>query len=137
MDAIFVLLAITLLSIKHFVVDFPLQSWPYQYMNKGTYGHAGGILHAALHVVGTFLAFMFLFWFSLDIVNGKTLYVSLYLAFIDGFIHYHIDWAKMNINRKMGWACNTHNEFWILLGVDQLLHMLTYILLIFFVIKDL
>ncbi len=29
----------------HFLVDFVLQT-PFQYRNKGTYGHAGGLLHA-------------------------------------------------------------------------------------------
>lgn len=31
---------------KHFIVDFPLQAFPYQYQNKGTYGHPGGLLHS-------------------------------------------------------------------------------------------
>jgi hypothetical protein len=46
------------------------------------------------------------------------------------FIHYHIDWAKMNLNARMGWSANTHEQFWWLLGLDQYLHALTYIGLI-------
>jgi hypothetical protein len=46
---------------------------------------------------------------------------------MDAFLHYHIDWAKMNINKQCGWKADTHEEFWWLLGVDQLLHALTYI----------
>lgn len=129
----FVLMAITFLFVKHFIVDFPLQSWAYQYGNKGTYGHPGGILHAGLHSVFTVLSFLLLFYIfgSFSLVS---LGVSLYLGLVDGFVHYHIDWAKMNINKKMGWGPTTHNEFWVLLGVDQLLHALTYIGLVLLVV---
>ena len=103
---------------KHFIVDFPLQK-PYQWMNKGTYLHPGGILHAGLHGLATMLAFA---WYAPM--------ACVYLGFIDAFIHYHIDWAKMNLNKRMGWGANTHEEFWWLLGLDQFLHALTYVLLI-------
>ena len=111
-------------SIKHFIVDFPLQG-PYQWMNKGTYGHLGGILHAGLHVLATFLFLVLVTFAALR---------SLLLAAGDFLIHYHVDWAKMNINDKMGWKSNEHPEFWILLGLDQLAHMLTYIAIIALVV---
>ena len=100
---------------KHFVIDYPLQV-RYQYSNKGTYGHPGGLLHAGLHAAGTWLCF-FLY------APGA----SYYLGMIDGMIHYHVDWAKMNLNAKLGWGPTTHEEFWWLLGLDQFLHALTYI----------
>lgn len=100
---------------KHFIVDFPLQV-RYQYSNKGTYGHFGGILHAGLHGVGTYLC---LLWVAPI--------AAIYLALADMFIHYHVDWAKMNLNKKLGWGPNTHEQFWWLLGLDQFLHTLTYI----------
>lgn len=109
------------LQLKHFIVDFPLQT-KYQWSNKGTYGHLGGVLHAALHGLGTFtVLFCFIEDFSL----------AWYIALADMFIHYHIDWAKMNINKKLGWGPTTHPEFWVLLGLDQLLHQLTYVGMIF------
>lgn len=119
------LLLVIAFSLKHFVVDYLLQR-KYQYSNKGEYGHPGGLLHAGLHGVGTFLLLLPL---------G---YVSFWLAFLMGVldfvIHYHIDWAKTNINAKKGWGPTTHDEFWILLGLDQLLHVLTYVLIIYIVI---
>lgn len=105
---------------KHLIVDFPLQT-PYQWMNKGTYGHGGGLLHALLHAIGT--TFVLLFFFAS--IEG-----AIILGLIDGVIHYHIDWAKMNINSKFGWKADTHPEFWVLLGVDQWLHAMTYIMLV-------
>jgi hypothetical protein len=109
-----VLFPLTLLTIKHFIVDFPLQQ-KYMYSNKGTYGHPGGLLHALLHGVGT--------WICL-IPFTK---IALILATVDLLVHYHIDWAKMNLNEKLGWGPTTHEQFWWLLGFDQFLHTLTYI----------
>lgn len=106
-----------LLQVKHFVIDFPLQT-KYQWSNKGTYGHSGGLLHAMLHGFGTFLCIAFVI---LDIPS------AIILSFADMIIHYHIDWAKMNINKKMTWGPTTHEQFWWLLGLDQLLHQVTYI----------
>lgn len=117
-DVQYTVLILALLFTKHFVVDFLLQQ-KYQYSNKGTYGHPGGILHAGLHAVGTWLC---LFW--IDPFWATTMGV------FDGVVHYHIDWAKTNINAKMGWGPTTHEEFWWLLGLDQFLHLMTYVAII-------
>lgn len=113
------LLLLLLFSVKHFIVDFLLQK-PYQWMNKGTYGHPGGILHSGLHGIATagLLAFF---------VDPMTAFLC---GLADCVIHYHIDWAKMNLNSRMGWTATTHEEFWFLLGLDQLLHSLTYVFII-------
>lgn len=115
------LLLITLLFTKHFIVDFPLQN-KFQWSNKGTYLHPGGILHSGLHGLGTYFCFV---WFAP--------LAAIYLSIIDFVLHYHIDWAKMNLNSKMGWGPNTHEQFWWLLGLDQFLHALTYIGLVYLV----
>ena len=111
-----------LFSIKHFVIDFLLQ-FRYQWSNKGTYGHPGGLLHAGLHGIGTALCLLMFPWPSIMLLAG-----------LDAVLHYHIDWAKMNVNARMGWTATTHEQFWWLLGLDQLLHVLTYILIIALVI---
>lgn len=71
-------LLIFLLFTKHFIVDFPLQ-WEYQWKNKGTYGHPGGIIHAALHGIGTYFCF---FWLSVELalwlaVADMLLYITM------------------------------------------------------------
>jgi len=116
MTTTMVLLILFGLFIKHFIVDFPLQK-PYQYLNKGTYWHPGGVLHAKLHGFGTFLILIWFVSWPMAVVMGL----------IDMLIHYHIDWAKVNINKKMGWGPTTHEQFWWLLGADQFLHALTYL----------
>ena len=136
----FELVAILALSIKHFIVDFPLQAFPYQYKNKGTYGHPGGLLHSGLHAIGTFIVFMLLFWWiagpAFARVFDQALHYSLLLAAADGVIHYHIDWAKMNINKKFNLGPTTSEWFWQTLGADQFLHTLTYIGLVFFMMSQ-
>ena len=113
---------IALLFIKHFIVDFPLQT-KYQYLNKGTYLHPGGLLHAVLHGVGTFIC---VYWYAP--------LAALFLAWIDIIVHYPVDWAKVNINQKFQWGPTTHEQFWWLMGFDQLLHALTYVVLVAMVV---
>ncbi len=115
-----VIVLFLLLGLKHFIVDFPLQAFPYQYRNKGTYGHPGGMLHSGLHIVGTFFAVLFF------VPPGWALLISV----LDGECHYHIDWAKVQITNRMGWGPTTHEQFWILLGFDQLLHFITYVAIV-------
>ena len=125
MTAINTLVLLTILFLKHFIIDFLWQG-PYQYKNKGTYGHPGGLLHSGLHAVGTFFAL----WVCLPWAGPTIMLMSV----IEFSIHYHVDWAKMNINKLLNWKPDTHEQFWWLLGFDQLLHSLTYIGMIFFLI---
>lgn len=104
------------LFIKHFIFDFLLQG-PYQYLNKGTYGHPGGVLHSGLQAIGSYLA--------LGVII-PTSFMLLVLCCAEFLIHYHVDWAKMNINKYFGWKPDNSEYFWWLLGFDQLLHYMTY-----------
>ena len=113
---------ILLLLTKHFVVDFPLQL-KYQLNNKGTYGHPGGILHSGLHGLGTYVCIV---WYAPI--------AAIVLAFVDMIVHYHIDWIKVNVNKKFNWG-PTHDEFWWLFGLDQFLHALTYISIVALIVE--
>ena len=102
--------------VKHFVCDYPLQAFPWMYHNKGTYAHPGGIVHAWIHGLATQGIVMF--------VAGPS--VSFWCATADFLVHYHVDWAKMNIAKRYNWKPDNSEMFWQLLGLDQLLHYLTY-----------
>ena len=119
MNEIMVLLL--LLQIKHLLVDWCWQP-PYEWQNKGTYGHFGGIRHAGKNAIGTALCF-------LPFVGISTV---LTVMVVDFLVHYHVDWAKMTINRAKGWGPTTHEHFWMLTGLDQFLHQMTYILLVWY-----
>jgi hypothetical protein len=113
--------ALFLLFVKHFVCDFPLQTSPWMYRNKGIYLHLGGIAHSAVHALGTWLVLVFF------IGEQAWLY-----ALLDFIVHYHIDWAKLKLNKRFDLRPDNSNWFWILLGLDQLAHHITYFVIIYY-----
>jgi len=129
--------------LKHFIVDFPLQV-PFMYKNKGIYGHIGGLVHAQFHGMATYIILLCIthnWWTAFD------------LSALDFIIHYHVDWAKMNLNKfeftmsyvtkdttklivdKREWKPDTSEYFWWLLGLDQFLHYMTYMLIIYLAVN--
>ena len=106
-------------EVKHFVCDFVLQS-AYQYRNKGIYGHPGGLLHAGLHTAGSLPAVL-----ALQAFGG----LAATILIAEFFVHYHVDWSKEQINKRF--ALNfTNNAYWSVFGADQLLHQLTYVVIL-------
>ena len=120
-DSILVLLA--LLFVKHWYIDFVNQTSE-EIAGKGTYGNAAGLMHSIKHGVATGLI-MLLFVFNFE--------VAVVLGFVDFVLHYHIDWAKTNINNRWNYAVE-NPKFWMWLGADQLAHALTYIFLVWILI---
>jgi hypothetical protein len=106
-----------LLGAKHFVADFIWQT-DKMVMEKGTYGASGGLAHSAIHGGLT--------WLCLAWLNPI---VAIFPAVFDFLVHYHVDWAKMNINKKYGYTPQDR-QFWFWLGVDQFAHYVTYVLII-------
>ena len=118
--ALLILAAVAVLMAKHAVADFYLQT-PYQFLNKGTYGHPGGLLHSGIHVALTPLVYL--------VLAPATLLLALAIAVGEFLVNYHTDWLKEQINRRKGWTVNDHN-FWSLLGTDQFVHGLTYLAIV-------
>jgi hypothetical protein len=115
-----ILLLMTAFAVKHWLCDFVLQT-PHQVATKGQYGSWGGISHALTHGVGT-AAVLILF-----AISGAGPYEIAFLASLDAVFHYHIDWFKQRMTQGMTAA---HPKFWTWLGFDQLLHTLTYVIII-------
>lgn len=115
----------TAFILKHFIADFPLQS---QRMvdEKGIYGLEGGIIHAGIHGWFTMMIIM-TFYVTSGWDAAAAGLVGALCGLLDAGIHYHIDWAKMRLGRGLTPA---DRAFWTLLGVDQMLHYLTYVLII-------
>jgi hypothetical protein len=118
--ALLVLAAVAVLMFKHAVADFYLQT-AYQYLNKGTYGHPGGFIHAAIHVALTPLVYL--------VLGPGSLVIAGAIALGEFLLHYHIDWAKEQITHGNGWTAQDRG-FWFALGTDQLLHGLTYLAIV-------
>src|SRR3974377_1539905 len=106
--ALIVLAALAVLMLKHAVADFYLQS-TYQYMNKGHYGHPGGILHSAIHVALTPLVYL---------VIAPSLLLAFGIAASEFLLHYHIDWLKEQVTHRNGWTAQERG-FWVSLGTDH------------------
>lgn len=104
------------LQIKHLVVDFFLQT-PYMYLNKGTFGHPGGIVHSAFHAIVTMAILL-----SLPITYGWLLLIGL----VEFVIHYMMDWFKVWHCRRRDYNPQTP-RFWEWLGIDQFVHQVNYV----------
>ena len=116
-----VILLLALFGVKHFICDFLLQ-YPYMLAQKGSYGAIGGIAHAITHAVGTLIVLV------LVLPWGLSAHIAaLILSIFDGISHYHIDWAKQQLNKGLTVA---DRMFWVWFGADQGLHYLTYIAII-------
>jgi hypothetical protein len=114
-----VLLVLLILQVKHFVADFVLQT-PYQYLNKGIYGHPGGFIHAGIHALASIFAF---FVITPSLRLGVALVIGEFIA------HYHIDWLKESTVKRRKWVF-PQSEFWWMFGADQALHQLTYLVIV-------
>ena len=115
-----VIILLALFGIKHFIADFLMQ-YDYMLREKGIYGATGGVHHALVHASWTFLILV-PFIHSADQL--------LILPLVDFVLHYHIDWAKQQLNRGLTPA---DRQFWGWLGADQALHYLTYVGIISYV----
>jgi hypothetical protein len=115
---VFILLA--LFGIKHFIADYLMQ-FEYMLREKGIYGATGGLHHSLVHASWTFLILVCF------VDNANTI---IGLAFLDFVLHYHIDWAKQQLNRGL---TSADRMFWVWMGLDQALHYLTYIGIIYVV----
>ena len=115
-------------GIKHLWIDFLWQT-PFEWQNKGTYGHFGGIQHSGKHAIVTFLMLAIL-----SLLLNISMLLVLAVSMVEFVVHYHMDWDKVNINKKYGWEPTTHKEFWFMLGIDQFVHFLNYIWIVWIVI---
>ena len=113
-----ILLFLCLIQIKHLVIDFLWQP-EYEWKNKGTFLHFGGIRHAGKHSITTLIILLMF-------INP---YLAVLLSILEGIIHNFIDWSKMNITRVRELSPIKDAEFWYWLGIDQYFHQLTYILI--------
>ena len=92
---------------------------------KGKYGHLGGILHAGLHAVLTCLVLLLF-----GVYDAHILLLAILFDFV---CHYHIDFTKSKVMKKFD--LHTQNYwYWFVHGLDQLLHLLTYYVIIQFII---
>ena len=102
------------LMIKHYLADYVFNNTP---SNKHIYGSAGSVNHLIIHMLFCTLALIFL----------VPIHLALLAIIFDGFIHYHEDWLKSRyLYKRKGLSERVRRA---ITGFDQLVHMLTYILI--------
>ncbi|MEP4198538.1 MAG: DUF3307 domain-containing protein [Aliishimia sp.] len=107
---------LVLLQLKHMLADFFMQT-PIMLVDRARYVHVGRALHCLVHAVGSVLCFL---------LAGLPMGVLFLIVFAEWIIHFHIDYGK---GRWSDMKNHTPNEagFWRAFGVDQTLHQLTYV----------
>lgn len=138
-----IIILITAFFVKHYFADFQWQT-PFMYLNKGKWGHRGGLYHSGIHAVLTL--FIIAIWnvYAYDAVL-TTNFIFL-AAFFDFVIHYVTDLTKVNVCAKMVWSkmgkdfdgkecLNIYsNNYFLAFGIDQTIHALTYIMILSYII---
>nr|WP_237215637.1 DUF3307 domain-containing protein [Ruegeria lacuscaerulensis] len=119
-----VFLMLCLLQIKHMFADYYLQT-PKMLAGRGEYFHMGRAQHAAVHVVGSVLVFL---------LFGAPWAFILIIAALEWIVHFNIDFAKASYSDKKQ-LVPTQSAFWRAAGLDQCLHNLTYVAMVWAWVK--
>jgi hypothetical protein len=119
-----ILILLLLLQIKHCYADFYLQTYM-QTVKKGVWMDPIGLSHTVDHIYS-----------SLIVMLGFSLFVSInpisiiFVVVVEGIIHYLIDFIKV----KYGCKDNTKPIFWTQFGLDQLVHEMTYLWMVWYLL---
>ncbi len=118
-----IFLLLVWVQIKHFLADFPLQN---RYMlgkfNEGWSWVVPLLAHSGVH---------FLFTIALCLIVNPALW---WLAFADMGVHFVMDRIKAGKNWLGRWN-HTENMYWQVLGIDQMVHHLTDIWIVYMLVS--
>lgn len=114
-----VLLMLCLLQIKHMFADYYLQT-PKMLSGRSTYFHWGRAQHAGVHVLGSVIVFL---------LFGAPWSFIVIIAALEWVVHFNIDFAKASYSDKKKLS-PTQAAFWRAAGLDQLMHNLTYVAMV-------
>lgn len=113
------LILLCLLQIKHMFGDYFLQT-KIMLDGRDQYVHLGRFLHAGVHALGSLLVFL---------VVGAPLGFVILLVLAEWVVHFHIDWWKGRLTADQN-LTPADAGYWRASGVDQALHQLTYVAMI-------
>lgn len=122
--AMYVLLILIGFQIKHFAADYLLQA-RWMIAGKLSLRKPGGYVHVGIHALGSLIVLF---------LAGVPLAVSALLILAEAVVHYLIDYGKASWSRTRP-ADVTAASYWAAHGADQLMHQITYALMIFAVLK--
>ena len=111
------------LELKHFIADYAAQT-NLMMAGKADLLHPGGYLHAGVHILGTLLVLL--------LVMPPLWLIAVILA-AEFVLHYALDYAKVHYSRGIT-AAERPKAYWMLHGLDQLFHQLTYAAILYAVV---
>ena len=114
-----------ILQVKHCYADFVLQTYM-QTVKKGVWPHPVGISHTLDHMYCSLIGLML---FSLFVTLNP--FIIIWTVVVEGIVHYVVDYSKV----KYGCKDNTKPIFWTQFGLDQLAHQVTYIGMIWVLLR--
>ncbi len=112
------------LQAKHVICDGPLQTVQ-MVRDKSVYGKPRGVAHALIHCLGSF---------GVLVAAGVPVVFTAQLVTFEFFVHYHIDYIKEKFVKYNGWY-HSDGPFWWALILDQALHHMTYLLLVWLIVR--
>ncbi|GGH23638.1 Protein of unknown function [Cribrihabitans marinus] len=113
-----VLMLLVLFQAKHMFADYFLQT-PKMLSGRGEYAHLGRAQHAAVHSLGSVIAFL--------LIGSPPVFILITVA-LEWVVHFHIDYFKAHYSDRNELRPD-QAAFWRAAGLDQCLHQLTYIVM--------
>ena len=115
-----VLLLVAGLEIKHYIADYLLQpGWLLR--GKGSLLAPGGYVHAGIHVIGSLVVLL---------VAGIPMPALAWILAAEFVVHYAIDYVKYQFGSDVD-PMAAPWKYWAVHGLDQLMHQLTYAVMIY------
>lgn len=114
-----VLAMLCLLQLKHMFADYFLQT-PKMLSGRGEYWHLGRAQHAGIHALGSAIVLA---------IMGAPAIFTLVLMAAEWFVHFNIDFFKASYSEHKKYT-PAQAGFWRAAGVDQFMHHLTYIVMV-------
>jgi hypothetical protein len=111
-------------ELKHFVADYLLQTG-WMIAGKGNFVHPGGYAHAAVHALGSAIVLL---------VARIPLPALAGLVLAEFVVHFLLDHAKVLYSGGID-PDEDPQRFWAMHGLDQLLHQITYIVMVYFALR--
>lgn len=121
--AMFVLLILVGFQTKHFVADYLLQP-QWMIAGKSSLRKPGGYVHAGIHALGSLIVLL---------AAGIPMSISALLIPAEAVAHFLIDYGKALWSRTRP-ANVAAASYWAAHGADQLMHQITYALMIYAVL---
>lgn len=124
-----ILYAFIVLGMKHCVCDFLWQP-PYESRFKHLLRHPGAVLHSTKHGLFTFCLLSPPLMAGLLPGLHNSLLMLASLCLMEAILHHAIDYTRARISKR-GDYDGAGRPYWILFGIDQYLHQMTYALILY------